>query len=187
MKEFCMFAFINLAILSLFLHFSQLIKIQEPNNYLEENDTIYILNFQKLKLKFNLSVQYIDEVSNNLLFNQFYDIKESENEKIDYIAFESLLFLILYCLCLCEFFYPHLLLCFILVIHFFSNLKRVNFNNNKEKFFPINHEGVLLIKFIIDLLLLIITFIMLVFRIKNKCFNCLCCKKKKTKHFRSIN
>ena len=186
MKEFCMFAFINLAILSLFLHFSQLIKIEEPNNYLDEND-FYIINFQYLKLKFNLSIQYIDEVSNNLLFNQFYEYEENKNEKIDYIVFESLLILILYCLCLCECFYPLLLLFIILVIHFFSNLNRVNFNNNKEKFFPINHEGILLIKFIIELLLLIITFIMLVIAIKNKSYNCLCCKKKKAKHIRSIS
>ena len=169
MNEYFILIFIILSVLSLFFQISELIKIDNIND-----DDIYTCNFKGLI--FNFSKKYIEEVNSNLFLNKFYKKNESIDEKFDYIIFEKVFIIPLIILCLCECFIPILIFFFISLIHLFSNL-RLNFNNNK--FFPINHEGIILMKYIIDILLFIITSIMLISAIHNKYCNCLCFKKKR--------
>ena len=179
MNEWIIFIFINLVIFNLYFHFSQLIKMEKPINYFDDDD-FWVMNFYGFK--FNLSQGYFDEVSNKSFLNKFYENKETYDEKFEYFIFETLLTIFLYFLCLCECIIPIFILFIILLLYFFSNWNQLKFNIFNEKFFPLNHERILFIKFIIESFLLIITFIMLISVFKGKCCNCLCFKKKKKKY-----
>ena len=176
MKEKLVFTFMIVSLLGLFLNFLELTKREQLENY---DDDFYILKFNKIA--FNFSKKYIDVASDNILLNKFssendYEIEENYDEKLDYIFFENAFILFCIVFCLAEFFIPNVLLFVIYFCNIFSDFSKIKFDSRNENYFPISHNGIVFLKFFIEIILTILTFLFL--RTTYKKFNCFFCKNK---------